>query len=245
MKLTSLVGTGSGRLGGSVWAVRNGQQIVRAFQPKVLNPKSIGQRMQRAKWKAVVQLSSVLGDVVYPFKETAGPGVSARNAFVSSLLRSEYVTFDEANNQAVINPAGIKLSPSNIAWRQGFNNTVQSGTISGTVVILPSEYKEGAVLTVVVMHNNSATGVFSISSIQSFNATSSTVNISVTPSVAPLAGDIIMMVLAVPVDQKMANTYRDLMWDETENAYTLPVMMTEYASAYRYLRTYNNTVVLQ
>ena len=243
MKLTSFVGTGSGKLGGSVFTVRGGEQIVRAYQPKVLNPKSAVQRVQRAKWKAAVQLSAVLGDVLYPFKQDAPSNVSARNRFVQSLFSSGALSFDETNQQAVVDRSKILLSPSKIAWRYSSDLNYSGSTITGSVTVFNEVVGKGAVLTVVVLHNE-RNGQPAVTAIRSFDVGQVQVTVNVSTSEPMATDDTVLMVLAVPEDAKMANAYRDVLWSQQESAYILPVVMSEYASAFRYLRGYNSAITI-
>lgn len=55
---------GSGRLGGHVLAVSNGQQIVREYQPNVANPRTSLQKAQRAKVVLAGKLSQITPDAV-------------------------------------------------------------------------------------------------------------------------------------------------------------------------------------
>lgn len=59
-KSTNGLGQYRGKLGGVVYAVRNGQQIVRAYQPVVANPKTTAQRLQRAKGVLAGKLSRLI-----------------------------------------------------------------------------------------------------------------------------------------------------------------------------------------
>lgn len=81
MKLNGIFGTGSGKVGASVWAVNSGVQIVRPYQPKVTNPNTDAQVDQRAKFKLMSQLAAALAPAI-AFKKTKL--VSARNKFVSA-----------------------------------------------------------------------------------------------------------------------------------------------------------------
>lgn len=76
----------SGRLGGDVFVVRNGQQIVRSYQPVVANPKSLPQRLQRAKGNLVGQISKIT-----PWQILEGLGnnkTSRRSRFLRLALRN-------------------------------------------------------------------------------------------------------------------------------------------------------------
>ena len=48
-----------GRAGGQVYRVRNGEQIVSAYQPAVANPKSDAQMLQRAKFNLMTKLNAI------------------------------------------------------------------------------------------------------------------------------------------------------------------------------------------
>lgn len=50
---------GSGRLGGHVLAISNGQQIIREYNPNVANPRTSLQRMQRAKMVLAGKMSAI------------------------------------------------------------------------------------------------------------------------------------------------------------------------------------------
>ena len=80
MKLNGLLGTGSGKLGSSVFAVSAGTQIVREYVPQVANPSTPAQVNQRAKMKLMTQIAAALSNVIVIPKEGL---ISARNKFTS------------------------------------------------------------------------------------------------------------------------------------------------------------------
>lgn len=80
MKLTSIIGKGTGKLGGSVFAVSEGRQIVREYQPKVSNPRTEKQQEQRAKFSGLVLLAREFAPSLMYIGRRAG--VSERNEFV-------------------------------------------------------------------------------------------------------------------------------------------------------------------
>lgn len=80
MKLTGLLGTGSGKLGNSVFATIAGEQIVRQYQPVVANPSTVSQVSQRSKFKLLSQLAASMADEIAIAKDGL---VSPRNKFVS------------------------------------------------------------------------------------------------------------------------------------------------------------------
>lgn len=106
MKLTSIVGTGTGKLGGSVFRVVNGKQIVAAYQPVVNNPSTDLQVTQRAKFKILSQLASVFRDFG-SFRRPARVG----NMIVSKNMSK--VTY--SNGQANIPMLNVELTDGVLA----------------------------------------------------------------------------------------------------------------------------------
>lgn len=94
MKLTGILGKGSGKLGSSVFAINSGEQIVREYNPRVSNPKTEAQVTQRAKFKLLSQLGTIFSGV-YGFKKMGL--TSARNQFVSVNMSAVSATADGAN----------------------------------------------------------------------------------------------------------------------------------------------------
>lgn len=64
MKLNGLLGTGSGKLGTSVFTTVKGTQIVRQHQPIVTNPSTNLQVTQRSRFKLVSQIAASMADVI-------------------------------------------------------------------------------------------------------------------------------------------------------------------------------------
>lgn len=89
MKLNGIVGTGSGKLGASVFSVNSGAQIVRQYQPVVANPSTPAQVNQRARLKLMSQLAAALAPVIVIPKEGM---VSARNRFISKNMDNVIAT---------------------------------------------------------------------------------------------------------------------------------------------------------
>lgn len=111
----------SGRLAGSVFAVRFGEVIERAYNPYVNDPKSAAQTEARAKFKLLSQLAAAVGGVVAMAREGA---VSARNIFT----KMNYPAVTYANGTASIALESVKLTRSEVYLPQ------PTGTQSGAVV---------------------------------------------------------------------------------------------------------------
>lgn len=106
MKLNGVFGTGSGKVGNSVWAVSSGVQIVRPYQPNVTNPNTDAQVEQRAKFKLMSQVALALTSII-AFKKKGL--VSARNQFVSANIGF----CDYIDGQATLDLTQLNLTGSN------------------------------------------------------------------------------------------------------------------------------------
>lgn len=115
----------SGKLGSSVFAVSKGVTIERQYQPRVFNPQTKGQVQQRAKFK----LLSGLGSVVSPFACLLTEGLQTQaNAFVKRNM--QFVSY--VNGAAQINMPNIQISGgSNSFVTPTF--TITQGTGKGTI----------------------------------------------------------------------------------------------------------------
>ncbi len=79
----------TGKVGGSVFRVRNGVTIESQYQPQVMNPKTEGQIETRAKLKLLSQVSAAVAPIVAIPRRGL---VSPRNAFVKT--NYEFVGYD-------------------------------------------------------------------------------------------------------------------------------------------------------
>lgn len=98
----------TGRLAGSVFAVRNGETIERAYQPMVANPQTPAQIEARAKLKLLSQLAAVVAPVIAIPRQGA---VSSRNLFT----KVNYSLTTYSGNEANIDIAAVQLTKSVVA----------------------------------------------------------------------------------------------------------------------------------
>lgn len=63
-KMYGFSGKVTGKKGDAVFQVRNGEQIIRQYNPIISNPRSTGQVAARVKMKLLSQLSAIVGNVV-------------------------------------------------------------------------------------------------------------------------------------------------------------------------------------
>lgn len=128
MKLVGILGTGSGKLGSSVFSTVAGQQVVRQYQPVVANPSTINQVNQRARLKLASQLAAAIAPVIAIPRQGMQ---TSRNLFIKRNF-----DFISANNgQAMISYENIQLTTGN-AGLPGI--AVSRSQESGVVVSLQS-----------------------------------------------------------------------------------------------------------
>lgn len=132
MKLNGIGGTGTGKLGNQVFAVRAGEQIVRQYQPNVSNPSTPLQVANRSKLKLMSQLASV----VAPVLAIKSQGLkSSRNLFI----KQNYDLSSYSNQEAAIALNRVQLTKSNVGIA-GFSADRTSP--NGVVVKMNSDLSE-------------------------------------------------------------------------------------------------------
>ena len=89
MKLNGILGTGSGKLGSSVFSVVGGVQVLREYNPDIFNPSTQQQVDQRARLKLMAQVASAF-QPVNAFEKKKN--VSSRNKFISANYQYTYAT---------------------------------------------------------------------------------------------------------------------------------------------------------
>lgn len=107
------LGQFSGRVGGVVYAVQAGRQVVRAYQPVVSNPKSSAQSIQRAKGNLVGRISKIT-----PWQILEGLGdnkFNRRSRFLRLLLR-KVTAGQAAGDPSTFN---AKLNDSDFVFSEG------------------------------------------------------------------------------------------------------------------------------
>lgn len=112
-KSTNGLGQFRGKMGGVVFSVRNGQQVIRNYQPVVANPKSSDQRIQRAKAVLAGKLSHIL----------TAPMIIGMNGGSKAGRRSEFnrVLLDAIESQISVTTGVAKatLMPERLLLSQG------------------------------------------------------------------------------------------------------------------------------
>ena len=98
----------TGKLAGSVFSIRNGVTIERAYNPVVYNPSTAAQVAARAKLKLASQLAAVMAPVIAIPRDGMK---TSRNIFVAK----NYGALTYANDKADVDLAAIKLTDSVVA----------------------------------------------------------------------------------------------------------------------------------
>jgi len=102
----------TGKVAGSVFAIRHGEVIERAYNPVVANPKSASQNEARAKLKMLSQLSAAMASVV-AFRRVGN--VSPRNQFT----RANYGILTWDGNKASVDVAALSITGGHLYLNVG------------------------------------------------------------------------------------------------------------------------------
>lgn len=105
MKINSILGKMTGKIGNLVVTSVNGEVIGREYNPNVANPNTVPQQNTRTKFKLASQLSATMAPVIAIKKEG---NVSARNQFV----KANFPSISYNNGQANINLNVVQLTKS-------------------------------------------------------------------------------------------------------------------------------------
>lgn len=134
MKIQGLIGSGSGKLGNTVFRTSGGVQVVAQYQPNVANPSTTAQVNQRAKLKLLSQVAAALSPAIVIPKEG---NVSSRNLFIKRNFKQASATSGVAqltyeNLQLTNGNAGL---PNIVASRNGSTaiNVALNGDASAAV----------------------------------------------------------------------------------------------------------------
>ena len=136
-KIYGLNGALRGRQGNNVFAVQNGTQIVRAYQPVVANPRTSAQQLVRARFALAGKISGFT-----PSLAVAGMrGSSARSrraAFVSALSKAATAVETTGGYQATLPFANFVFSQGSLPkWSQEITPTAVLSTGGQIVVTVP------------------------------------------------------------------------------------------------------------
>lgn len=129
-KSTNGLGQFRGKLGGAVFAVNAGEQIVRQYQPQVANPRTAAQLTQRAKMNLTGKLSAIVKN-----SAIMALGINSRerrSVFTSNILRKSTVIFDGIKYTAAIDPENIIFSKGTSIPVVSLDATLTEGALTIT-----------------------------------------------------------------------------------------------------------------
>lgn len=133
MKLNGLLGTGSGKLGTSVFTTVKGTQIVRQHQPVVTNPSTKLQVTQRSRFKLVSQIAASMANVI------AIPRIgltSSRNLFIKKNMPAILgdVEGAQVSYEKLQLTNGTAALPAIVATRASTNLTLKLASNASAIV---------------------------------------------------------------------------------------------------------------
>lgn len=142
--MTAALSQARGKMGSIVFSVKNGTQIMRAYQPVVANPRTIGQRLQRAKMNLAGKISSCTPARVIEY--LPGGSVNGRRAkYLKNLMNSIVAAVVEgveeaslANSQLLFSEGTRRTTPIRTAM------TITRDAENSTMTITPSWIVEGS-----------------------------------------------------------------------------------------------------
>lgn len=167
-KVVGLVGAASGKIGNLVYAVTNGIQTARVYQPIVSNPKSIGQSMQRARGNLAGRISGFV-----PRTAIMGLGVNARlrrGEFLRNILKKATATYNEGSYVAKIQPADVLFSKGAVQLPVTLTSiTAASHSVAvvlngvADTVLAPEVYASRLVRLVAMVYESNTTNLVEVS----------------------------------------------------------------------------------
>lgn len=132
-KMASLSGAVVGKIGGNVFSINSGQQIVRAYQPNVANPSTELQVESRAKFKLASQLAAAFSPVLAISKNGM---VSGRNQFVSDTMQHITIQQGVANVQlSQLQLTKSSISLSGVTATVGQDNKVEVSIVGNAAAL--------------------------------------------------------------------------------------------------------------
>lgn len=155
-KSTNGLGQFRGKLGAVVYAIVNGKQIVRAYQPVVSNPKSAAQMIQRAKgnlagriskitpWEILIGLGANKGTRRSRFnalllkKITAGPAAGDSSKFTAKLNDADYVFSEGSVIPLYYVASSVSLTASSVSFNvlHAGGSTAADRSAQGLLVVV-------------------------------------------------------------------------------------------------------------
>lgn len=149
MKINSILGKMTGKIGNIVVSSVNGEVIGREYNPNVTNPNTTAQQGTRARFKMASQLSAAMTDVIAIKKDG---NVSARNQFA----KVNFPSISYADGVASVDLNAIQLTKSNRNFG-GFSADRASGSAIAVCLLADASASLSRVVYVVYKKESDGT----------------------------------------------------------------------------------------
>lgn len=167
-KNVGLIGSVSGKIGTVVFAVVNGIQTSRAYQPNIVNPKSAGQSLQRARGNLAGRISGFV-----PRTAIKGLGINnriRRGEFLRNILKKATANYENGSYVAKIQPADVLFSkgaiqlPVTLQSISAAEHSVTVGLIGvASTIVAPEIYDSRLVRLVAMVYETNTTNLVEVS----------------------------------------------------------------------------------
>lgn len=131
-KVVGLVGSASGKIGNIVYSVTNGIQTARVYQPVVYNPKSLAQRIQRAKGNLVGRISGIVPSAI--LAGLGGNNRERRGRFLSLALKNATTTVDGNSVRAKLDADDFIFSMGSLVPSYSVSSLTATANIISAVI---------------------------------------------------------------------------------------------------------------
>ena len=232
MKSTGLFGKNSGRVGGVVYSNYRGEQIVRAYQPKVSNPNSVLQVAQRAKFKLMSQLATELKKEINASFVPSNKRLTSRNAWIKKLFDK----VDYTNKRASLPIEEIVLTNSRelgVIAQQG--NFTAGGNVQ---IATPIEWVGGKLRFVLLSYSDGGQIISPLSQeIEIEDAGEGGIVQWAVPNIPSIKR---VIIYAYKLDESILSTYGNL--EVMEEDVEVDVLAKNYAGALRFSASINKQI---
>lgn len=232
-KVNSVLGKMTGKIGGIVMSISNGQQVAREYNPRVSNPQTSLQVRQRSKMKLMAQLAAVMSPVIY-FKRSGM--TSPRNKFIAANMQYAYYSYGVAS----IILENVQLAEGNAGFPQVVANRDAETGITVSLATAAANTVEGVVYALFKKNDDGNLSLFGTKVV--------TIESSAETRTAPATfkyddNDILILAFGLVNASGKANAlYHDLAVANGANAATLQTVTNLDESIVTYTKTRGTTL---
>lgn len=223
-----------GRVGGQVYKVVNGKQVVQPYKPiERKGEGSIAQLTTRARFALAGKFSKIVPPEI--LRGLNGSKVDRRSAFVKSITRNATVSFEGTSVVADIAPEKIIFSEGLVTTLQITASIDTQGTLTVLVNSIPDNVD--AVLAIAVCENADNEYDRVIYRMASVNSETHDASIDIDTAV-PVNGHVRLYYVPLTVTDQARSFLSTSEFDEhAEDEYTLTMLLTSVEGAYTWQRS--------